>query len=233
MQHFFVDHDISGSHLAISDGDLLHQMKNVLRVRVGEEFIFLDNKGIKAKAVVESVDKKAIVVKLSEKETCSYPNRHVRLYIAISKKPATFELIIQKATELGVTDIIPLVTSRCQVKEIRNQKRLNFIIKEAAEQCERSFLPIFHEVISFDKLITSPPSGVILTGDGRIYDKKLSEVKIGEEENVNLVIGPEGGLTDEELNSIKTAGGTIFILGKNILRMETAAISAMSLILFT
>jgi len=232
MQHFFVDQDLSDSHLAITDGDLLHQMKNVLRVRVGEEFVFLDNKGIKVKAIVESVDKKAVVVKLNGKQISAYHSRHIRLFIAISKKPATFELILQKATELGITDIIPLVTSRCQVKEIRNQKRLNFIVKEAAEQCERNFLPMFHEVIAFNKFIASPPHGLMLTGDGRIYDKKLSEVKIEKDENVNLVIGPEGGLTDEELKDIKNLGGTIFILGENILRMETAAISAMSLILF-
>jgi len=232
MQHFFVDQDISESHLTLTDEEILHQMKNVLRVRVGEEFIFLDNKGGKTKGVTESIDKKTIVFKLSEYKNYPYPNRHIRLYIAISKKPATFELILQKATELGVTDIIPLNTSRCQIKEIHNLRRLNFIIKEASEQCERIFLPIFHEVISFDKFATSPPNGIILTGDGRFYDKKLSEIKIEKDENVNLVIGPEGGLTDEELKAIKDSGGTIFILGENILRMETAAISALSLIVF-
>jgi len=232
MQHFFVDQDISESHLTLTDEEILHQMKNVLRVRVGEEFIFLDNKGGKTKGVTESIDKKTIVFKLSEYKNYPYPNRHIRLYIAISKKPATFELILQKATELGVTDIIPLNTSRCQIKEIHNLRRLNFIIKEASEQCERIFLPIFHEVISFDKIVTSPPNGIILTGDGRFYDKKLSEIKIEKDENVNLVIGPEGGLTDEELKAIKDSGGTIFILGENILRMETAAISALSLIVF-
>lgn len=231
MQHFFIDQDISGKHVVISDGDLLHQMRHVLRFEKGDECIFLDNKGGRAKGIIENVDKKGIIAGLSEYETFGIPKQKIALYIAISKKPATFELILQKATELGVTDIIPMTTDRCQVREIRNEQRILTIIKEAAEQCERLTLPHMYPILKWRNFIENKPEGEILTGDARMSDAKLSEMEIDTNESVNLVIGPEGGLTDSELSDIHKIGGKIFILGNTVLRMETAAIAALSIVL--
>lgn len=230
MQYFFVNQDVSKNDLVIVDEDLLNQMKNVLRFRIGDECIFLDGEGARAKGSLKNIEKKSITVALSEHEKREMPKRKIRLYTALSKKPATFELIVQKATELGVTDIIPLITKRCQITDLRKTDRLNLIIKEAAEQCERFFLPRLHEVITLEALLKNPTDGIFLCGDARNYDKKLSEIKF--DGDVNLIIGPEGGLTDSELSEIRKIGGTIFILGENVLRMETAAISALSIILF-
>lgn len=231
MQHFFTDQDISGDHAVITDEELFHQIKHVLRFEKGGECILMNGKGMKAHAKIENIDKKAIIMALTKHEEVKPSDRKVNLYIAISKKPATFELILQKATELGVTNIIPLVTDRCQIREVRNQKRLLYIIKEASEQCERAFLPEIHEILKWDNFLKNKPSGKILTGDARMYDLKLSELKISNSENINLVIGPEGGLTDKELTDVHEIGGKIFILGSTVLRMETAAIAAMSIIL--
>lgn len=232
MQHFFVDQDISGEHIVISDDELVHQIKNVLRFRVGDECVLLDGRGNKAFAEIETFDKRSFVLKVSKHEKCVMPARAVRLYMALSKKPATFELVLQKATELGVSEIIPLVTARCQVSEIRNLPRLKLIIKEAAEQCERATLPSLCEVEKFDDVIYGykKDNGVLLAGDAREYDFKLKDLKLKTNEDISLIIGPEGGLTDEELFSIKSAGGKIFILGENVLRMETAAIAALSIL---
>lgn len=231
MQHFFIDQDLSGKHIVITDQELLHQMRHVLRFEKDDECIFLDNKGGKAKGIIENIDKKGIIAKLIEYENSEIPKQKVSLYIAISKKPATFELILQKATELGVTDIIPVITERCQVHEIRNEQRIFAIIREAAEQCERLILPKLSPVLKWEKFIGTKPEGKILTGDARMYDSKLSEIQIDKNEDVNLVIGPEGGLTERELNDIHKIGGKIFILGNTVLRMETAAIATLSIVL--
>jgi len=231
MQHFFVSQDIFGSHVVVTDGELLHQLVHVLRFKKNDECVLLDGNGGKANGIIETIDKKVAIIKLSDYKTFEKPKRNIALYIAISKKPFTFEFIIQKATELGVTDIIPIITEHCQVREIRNEKRLLTIIKEAAEQCERVFLPKLHPVLKFMNFIENPPDGKILTGDARMHDVKLGEIKISANENVNLIIGPEGGLTEKELLEIHKIDGQIFILGDNILRMETAAVAALSVIL--
>jgi len=231
MQYFFINQDIKGPTIKISDKDLVHQMKDVLRFRVGEEIMLLDNKGGKAKGVIKNINREFVEIELKEHLTCEKTQKTVRLYMALSKKPATFELIIQKATELGVSEIIPIVTSRCQVQNIRNMERHFAIIKEAAEQCERCFLPELKETITLKELISNPPKGLILAGDARMYDKKLKDVDLAKTKEINVIIGPEGGLTSEEIENIKKIHGEIFLLGENVLRMETAAIAALAIII--
>lgn len=233
MQHFFLGEDISGPRVQILGKELLHQMKDVLRFRKGDEFVVLDGFGEKAKGKIEELHSKGAVISLSEHQTCKAPRRRLRLYIALSKKPATFELIAQKATEIGVTDIVPLLTERCQVREIKKNERLHLIIKEAAEQCERCFLPKLHETLGFSEFTIHPPHGLILAGDPWTYDKKLSLVEIPKDKDVNVVIGPEGGLKSEEIEAIRKMGGVLFLLGENVLRMETAAIAALSVVSFS
>lgn len=231
MQHFFINQDVSGDHAVITDDELFHQMKHVLRFEKGDKCVLLDGKGEKAHGTIETIDKKVIIIALKDHEKCTRTKQNISLYIAIPKKTAIFELIIQKATELGISNIIPVVTEHCQVRELRNEKRLLAIIKEAAEQCERAFLPELHPVLKFEKFCSSPPPGKILTGDARMSDLKLSEVDISSTENINLIIGPEGGLSENELLAVRKIGGKIFTLGNTVLRMETAAIASLSIIL--
>ncbi|MFA6306064.1 MAG: RsmE family RNA methyltransferase [Candidatus Gracilibacteria bacterium] len=240
MQHFFINQELKEGKIVVTDEDLVHQMRNVMRFEAGDKCVFLDGKGAKADGVFEVVAKKEVVIVLSEVSFCALGGRKVSLYVALSKKPATMELIVQKATEIGVTDIFPLVTGRCQVKEMRNVPRFLSIVREAAEQSERCVLPVLHEVISWKDFLKNFPEGEVLVGDARKYDVKLGEYLRGrnvggERENldvVSVVIGPEGGLSDEEISDAKSKGAKIFLLGENVLRIETAAISALSLVIF-
>ena len=234
MQHFFINQELKVGKIVVTDPDLVHQMKTVMRFEAGDKCVFLDGKGAKASGVFDVVAKKEAVIVLSEVTQCAANGRKVNLYIALSKKPATLELIVQKATEIGVTDIFPIITNRCQVKELRNVPRFLAIISEAAEQSERCILPVLHEVISYKDFLENFPKGEVLVGDARQHDVRLGEYLNGRssKENVSVVIGPEGGLTDEEISDAKSKGAKIFLLGENVLRMETAAISAISMVMF-
>jgi len=232
MQHFILHQDLSADRIHILDKELLHQMSDVMRFRKGDECVLMDGQGTKTKAVLEELHRKGATLFVKERETCEAPKRRVRLYCALSKKPATFELILQKATELGATDLVPLVTERCQIRELRKVDRLQVIIKEATEQCERCFEPQLHEVVMLADLVKNPPKGLLLAGDPWTTDKNLREVEKSPHEDINLIIGPEGGLTSAELEDIRRAGGTLFLLGDTVLRMETAAIAALSVVQF-
>lgn len=234
MQHFIINQEFGGKELRVLDTDILHQMQKVLRFQKGDECMIMDGHGIKVKGRIKELHRKGAVIELGEREVCKAPARRLRLYCALSKKPATFELICQKATELGVTDIVPIVMERCQISEIKKPERLEMIIREACEQSERCFVPKLHEVIKLEDVLEGKPGGLILAGDPWKYDEKLSEVMKqampgGE---INLFIGPEGGMTDQELAAVKQAGGSVFLLGDTVLRMETAAVAALSVVQF-
>ena len=230
IQHFFIDQSLDEDFVLIDDRDLLRQMKDVLRFRKGDACVLLDNRGHKAKAVLEEFHNKGARFKVGSVTSLQRPSRAVRLYVAVSKKPATLEWIFEKATELGVTELIPLDTERTQVHELRKMDRLHAIVKEASEQCERGFLPEIHPLMTFGELFSNPPTGVLLAGDPWKYDKVLSECLPKKNEDVNLVIGPEGGLSDEELSELSQKKATVFLLGETVLRMETAVIASLALV---
>lgn len=232
MQHFIVPTKLKNGPLIIMDKELLHQLKSVLRFRPGDACLLMDGQGGKAEAILKSFHSKEAVFEISSMENSETPKRSLRLYCALSKKPSTFELIIQKATEIGATNLIPLVTERCQVRELRKTDRLLLIVKEASEQSERAFLPKLHHVQTLSDLLQNPPSGLLLAGDPWTYDKNLKDLNPTPDKDLNLIIGPEGGLTKAELEEIRKAGGVLFLLGENVLRMETAAIAALSLVQF-
>lgn len=228
-QHFFVTADLSQAEVLIEDRDLLRQMREVLRFRKGDACVLLDNLGTVAQAVLEEFHNKGARFVISERKQVERPKRRLRLYSAVSKKPATFEWILEKATELGVTDIYPLDTARCQVHELRKTERLHAIVKEASEQSERAYLPELHELQSFDAFLRAFPDGQVLAGDPWTYDSRLAEFSpFGDE--LSIVIGPEGGLTDAELKAIRDKGGKLFLLGDTVLRMETAVMATLALV---
>lgn len=230
MQHFILPHPLDADKVRIFDRNTLQQMTKVLRFRKGDKCVLMDGKGTKAKATIEELHSKVAVLHITERTSEKMPARKLRLYCALSKKPATFEFILQKATELRATDLIPLITHRCQVQFLKKQDRLMAIIKEAAEQCENPFLPELQEPLHLNDLLKNLPSGKVLAGDPWTYDARLKEISLKATEDVNLIIGPEGGLTQEELEAIRTAGGTLFQLGDSVLRMETAALASLAVI---
>lgn len=223
MPHRFIGKfPLEARQFWISDNELAHQVKEVLRLSPGEEIILSDGKGREARAEIISYDKRAVEVKILEaREEASESKTKVVLYLAILKKE-NFELAVQKCVEVGVFKIVPLITKRT-VKLGIKRDRLEKIIKEAAEQSGRSVLPELGNELEFkDALKVAKQNDMnfffALSAKPLDIKKELSGKTIG------VFIGPEGGWDEFEAESAKAARFILAGLGKLTLRAETAAI---------
>ena len=149
----------------------------------------------------------------------------------LPKKPALFELVIQKATEIGVHEIFPLITERTENRRLSKFERLKLIAIEAAEQCGRLHIPTIRHPVNYEEILPEFSNGFIAYEyEGSTFISDYAET-LSSSDEVQLVIGPEGGLSESEIQLAKTHSIKPFTLGKRILRTETAAISSLSLML--
>lgn len=235
MQHFFVAPEcIMEKVMRVTDPLLIHQMGRVLRMKQKDQCVFLDNSGFEFLSEITSLDKKEVTATVLEKrKNLAEPTLFLTLYQALPKKMELFEWVLQKGTEIGVSEFIPLVTERTERREIPKRDRLEKILKEAAEQCERGKIPELREPFDFNRTIQNQSAGAKILlhsrGEFPLFSEKLSEIKT--QSRVSLFIGPEGGFSDTEIAQARTNGIFIYSLGPQILRTETAGIAAASLIL--
>ena len=220
-----------GDRLEITDHRIVHQTGKVLRMWKDDFFHVFDGKE-EWLAQIEDINKRHITVKkVKEIKNKSEPELKVSLYQAIPKKTALFELVVQKATEIGATEIFPLITKRTENRRMSKFQRLELIAMEATEQCGRMRIPQLRHPVSYDDVIGKLRNGFIAyeyegTRYLSDYEKELKNAK-----EVQIIIGPEGGLSESELELAKDAGVRPFTFGPRILRTETAAIAALSLIM--
>jgi 16S rRNA (uracil1498-N3)-methyltransferase len=196
-------------------------------LKVGEEIILFNGNGEEVLVNITEIGKGIVEYKVLDRIETKEKKRYSILYCAVLKKE-NFELIVQKATEVGIDKIVPVITKRT-VKLGLKMDRLQKIVEEASEQCGRSIIPMvsypleFHEAVQIakenDANIFYDMSGV--TRDmGSVIEKK-----------VGIFVGPEGGWSEEELDFVKTIDSfKIISLGDSIMRAETAAIIASYLV---
>ena len=224
----------------ILDKEVLHQLKRVLRIRIGEPFVALDNNGHEYLCALTSLSESSASALITEKRlTLNEPPLKVTLYQALPKKPELFEWVLQKGTELGVSAFVPLVSARTERDAVSKCERLERIIKEAAEQSERGKIPVLHDIATFAEALE--PSGgcphdevtVILHGRGVTTPLAASLSELRKHQACHIFIGPEGGFTEEEIIHAKEHGAVVRSLGSRVLRTETAGIAAASLLLLS
>lgn len=229
LNRFFGDFDLEQKTLRISSGDFLHQVKNVLRLEKGEEIILADGRGKEASAKITEYGKDFIEVEISEiGENGNEPDKRIILYCSILKRE-NFELVAQKAVEVGVSEIVPTISGRT-VKTGLKYDRLQKIIKEAAEQSGRGIVPVLREAMKFNDAL----AGAKENAENILFDMSgpkfvISDItNLGQRQKsqVGIFIGPEGGWSGEEISAAKGEGFQIASLGKLTLRAETAAIVA-------
>jgi len=208
----------------VEDKKIYHQVKNVLKIAKAEKIIVCDGEGIEAECVIRDFDRDRLNLSVIEtRENAGEPKRKVVLCLSILKKE-NFELAAQKAVEVGVSEITPIITERT-VKLGLKTERLQKIIREASEQSGRSVLPKLNEPINFSEALASAMSNSHVF----FFDSSgssLNTYPIILNTGIAVFIGPEGGWMEKEIALAKDSGAKIVSLGSLTLRAETATVVA-------
>lgn len=228
--------NISGNKIAISDKSQLHHLKDVLRIKLKDDVVVFDDKGNEYYAFVEELLPQNLTLKVKEKIKCNPKSENPKITIACAiPKDSRMDEIIDKLTQLGVDEIIPLETERVIAKLNAHKKALREarwkkIGLSASQQSQRNTLPVIDPIKNIKDLLSQV--------DG--YDLKLMPTLTGERQtlrevfaktqakNILVLIGPEGDFSPFEINSAKKAGFILVSLGKLTLRVETAAVAVAS-----
>jgi 16S rRNA (uracil1498-N3)-methyltransferase len=209
----------------IVTGDEFHHSVRVVRVRAGEEVELFDRSGKAARGVVRSLERDRAVITAGEQLPSRESSLAMHLAMAVIQLEK-FELVLQKATELGVRSIVPLVTDRVELRPERyanKRERWEKIIFEAVKQSGRAFVPRLDEAQDFADVLARDGAKVLFDADA-----EASPVERVDE--LTVLIGPEGGWTDDELRSARDAGCLFQRLGPRRLRAETAAIAGVAVL---
>ena len=204
-----------------------HYLSKVMRINIGKSFSLFNQSG-EWEAKVENIDK-GIVEFLVIKKLRS-ANREKEIWLAFAPIKLNYlNLMIQKATEIGVTRFIPLLTERTIVRKL-NEKRINKIIIEASEQSNRLKVPSLDKLTKLDTFLKSNQNANIIFGDLNTNNKKID---VKNKNPLCVLIGPEGDFSLKERENILKLKNIIPLkINDNILRSETAAISMISIISF-
>lgn len=240
MHRFFVRaENIQGEEIVLSEQ--AHQIRDVLRLKANEHIIVLDNQGLEYEVVLTSISKNEVKGRVVEKrEATGEPSVQITLYQSLLGREK-FEWVLQKCTEIGVARFVPVVTGRSIVRDcdITNKKlgRWRRIIMEAAEQSWRGRVPELTGAVTLEQALDEQKGyGLSLigstAGEGVSLRKILVSCDVGRDGAIAVFVGPEGGFTEEEMRRGRDSGAIAFGLGRRILRTETAAVVACSVILY-
>lgn len=261
MHRFFIPPEwISGERVTIV-GDLPHQLQRVLRLKPGDSIIILDDSGWEYQVrLINVAGDRAEGVLYSRKTSPGEPRVHIALYQGLLKGDK-FEFVLQKGTELGIGEFIPVVCERsigfrsggvmargpsAMTKGgdgvgAEKIKRWQKIVREAAEQSGRGRLPPLRSALFFKEACEVEDGYSLLPWEGEsilglraaLRDWHIEGLQVrGESVKINLFIGPEGGFSQGEVDYARSRGITPVSLGRRILRAETAAVVAASAILY-
>ena len=246
MHRFFVPPEVLRDHqpgeIAYLPGALTHQLRRVLRVRPGERIELLDDSGWACEAEITALPGREAVVRIVNRTRPDVePRFRLVLYQALPKH-RKFDWILQKGTELGASAFVPLVTRHSDVRpDDRSSdsriERWQRIVTEAAEQAGRTRLPRVLPVADLGEASQPPTEGVLaLMPYEAEKDHSLEEAlrpwQGAAPREVRLVIGPEGGFAPEEVALARERGLELVSLGPRTLRVETAALAALAIVLY-
>ena len=227
MHRFFVPKE----QLPNIIGTDAHQIKNVLRMQINDEIELLDGTGTKYSAKIKEIKKDMIICEILDQTENSFVSK-INITIAqCLPKNKKMELIIQKCTELGASNIIPVASER-SISKADKLERWQKIAKEAAEQSNRSTIPTIHSLTTFKNILSLSSNYDLALIPWELEDKVTLRSCLRNKipRSIIILIGPEGGFTKQEVETAKQAGFISISLGKNILRTETASLAILSMI---
>lgn len=243
MYRFFVEKeqiDREEKKVCIKGTDVNH-IKNVLRMRAGEKILISTGEDLEYTCGIVEMTQEEILAEIIEIQEADreLPSK-IYLFQGLPKSDK-MELIIQKAVELGVFQIIPVETKRCVVKldekkEASKRKRWQGIAESAAKQSKRMVIPEIHSVMKFSQAIEYAGQLDIRLipyelAENMDYTRKMLE-KIQPGQSIGIFIGPEGGFTQEEIETALEHQVEPITLGKRILRTETAGMTILSILMY-
>ena len=230
MPRFFVPH-ISSDRILISGEDARHMAKS-LRLTIGDNITLCDGKGWDYQGTIEALGEEVTVRITAKEESKSEPLANVTLFQAMPKGDK-MEFIIQKSVELGVHEIVPILTSRCisrpDPKSMRKKvERYNKIASEAAKQSGRGIVPKVSQLVTLEQAVERlPQKNIVFYENG---GSRLQELVDGQTLDLGVFVGSEGGFSREEIEFLGRHQVLPATLGERILRCETAPICGLSVI---
>ena len=220
-------------------GEKARYLISVIRCKKGDELTIFDGEGNCFRTRIEKAGRKEVVAKVIETFSGDTESPLHIILIQGLLKGDKMDFVIQRTTELGVTEIIPAITRRSQLRETRKVNRWRKIASEASRQSGRSVIPVIHEPLDFKNIFSVNSSveklyGLIFYEEGGMSLSQAMQQKRMRDESspIHIFVGPEGGFIREEIAFAKEKGLFVVSFGKRILRAETAAISAVTLVQF-
>lgn len=225
---FFFVNNLNDSKIVL-DEDTSKHMINVLRMQKGEEVLLTDGKGKKAKATIVDDNRKKCVVEISLIEKEGERKNKIAIAISLIKNSSRFEWFLEKATEIGVSEIIPLICERTEKEKFRFDRMQNILIS-AMLQSQQCRLPILHQPTEFEKAIHLSFEQKFIAHCEESNKQTLSSQHLNLSSSQLILIGPEGDFTHEEIESALKNSFIPVSLGHTRLRTETAGIVAATLL---
>lgn len=220
-----------GDRIPLSEEES-HHVRNVFRLQRGAEIQLTDGTGQIFLGRIEEIGIKIVTVFLEKQLPSTASNQVIVLWQGLLKGEK-MDWLVQKATELGLTELRPFVSSRCvaRITDRDKSNRWQRISDEAMKQCGRADQMKIFPPVAFNDIISHPQEGIKILFDKR-DEKPLSDLRAGLRgpQKIHLMVGPEGGLTEEEVAQVTNLGFTTTSLGPLTLRSETAALAALSMI---
>jgi 16S rRNA (uracil1498-N3)-methyltransferase len=230
--------NIRGSEAVLDDPAELRHLTRVLRLKPGDSVLLFDGEGKEYQATIKRLTAREVSFALIQGSLPEVSEPSVRIILGVGLlKAAKLEWLIQKATELGVDEILPFhslrVVPRPEEAAVRNRLgRWEKIATEAAKQCRRARIPRINPPCSFAKALSAFPESTRIFLWEKERDRTLSHVLTSPSPAVYALIGPEGGFSAEESQQAETAGFIPVRLGPRILRAETAGLVIVALLQF-
>ncbi len=227
LHRFYTPNKVSEEEIQISDREMIHQWRKVFRYNVGSQVIVFDGSGVDYLCMItELKPANATLVVVNRKESVENTRKNIWLCVGLIKKD-NFELVVQKASELGVTDIVPILCERSEKRKI-NTERLQKIVIESAEQSGRGDLLEVKEIETIQSVLDKgylPQEKIALHPSGTSFAHYKNNSK---QSSFAIFVGPEGGFSDKEVEMFRKYNIQVLTLGSQILRAETASIAVAS-----
>lgn len=228
LHRFFVDADAISDGRAALGGDQARQISDVLRLGPGDRIVLV-REGEELETELEAVGRSRVEGFVAERRPCAAePRVRLTLALPILRGDRSLE-VVEAVTQLGVSRIVPFTSERSVVRELSATKRARWerIAREAAETARRGRVPDIGPLVPWAELFTELDPPIVLAWEGE-KERPVKETLSSVASAMSVVVGPEGGLSEEEVTSARRSGAITVSLGARNLRSETAAIAVVA-----